>query len=679
MKYLSQSLMALVALIALSAGSLSAPEAGSDVSEGAERTLAPYFFVRGAPDGADDLPLKATSVEATVAGVIADVKVRQVYENKGAVPIEAVYVFPGSTRAAVHGLTMTIGERVIRAKVREREEARTAYEQAKAEGKSASLLEQQRPNVFQMNVANILPGDRIEVELCYTELIEPEEGVYAFVFPTVVGPRYSNRPAADAPPQSRWVVNPYLKPGEDNPPTFDLKVKLAAGLPLQDVACDTHRTDIAFDDPATARVTLAAAERAGNNRDFVLRYRLADGKIQEGLLLQKGESENTFLLMLQPPARVAPAQIPPREYIFIVDVSGSMHGFPLEVSKKLLADLIGSLNPTDRFNVLLFAGSSHWLAEQSLPGTRENLRRALGLIDSQEGGGGTELLPALHRALASPKSEGFSRSVIIATDGYVECEPEAFELIQQHLGQANLWAFGIGSAVNRHLIEGLARVGFGEVFVVTRPEEASAVARRFWEYVSTPVLTGIKIAAEGFDVRDIIPATVPDLFARRPVLVFGKWRGEARGQLVVTGSTGEGPYRKVVDVGTSTVATDLHALRYLWARRKIAELGDFQNLRHGAERMREITTLGLTYNLLTAHTSFIAIDELARNAEAPARTVKQPLPLPQGVSHLAVGGVPTSPEPETWAMLLVALLILGWTKRKAIWRRAVRVRPTGGE
>ncbi|MCC6355585.1 MAG: VWA domain-containing protein [Verrucomicrobiae bacterium] len=678
MKCISRSLAALSALMALSAASSAAPEPSWDASEGAERTLAPCFFVKGDPDDGDTMPLKATSVEATVAGVIADVKVRQIYENNGAAPIEAVYVFPGSTRAAVHGLTMTIGERVIRAQVRERQEARAAYETAKGAGKSSSLLEQQRPNVFQMNVANILPGDRIEVELCYTEVIEPEEGLYEFVFPTVVGPRYSNRAAEGAAPQSRWVANPYLRSGADNPSTFDLKVKLATGLPVQDVACDTHQTDIAFDDPATARISLAAAERAGNNRDFILRYRLAGGKVQEGLLLQKGEKENTFLLMLQPPVRVAQAQIPPREYLFIVDVSGSMRGFPLEVSKKLLADLIGSLNPTDLFNVLLFAGSSSCLAEQSLPGTPENLRRALGLIDSQDGGGGTELLPALKRAMALPKAEGFSRSVVIATDGYVECEPEAFELIQQHLGQANLWAFGIGSAVNRHLIEGLARVGFGEAFVVTRPDEAPTIARRFREYVSTPVLTGIKIAAEGFDVRDAIPATVPDLFAQRPVLVFGKWHGASKGRLVVTGTSGEGPFRKVVDVAASPVATDLHALRYLWARHKIAELGDFQNLRYGDERMREITTLGLTYNLLTAHTSFIAVDEVIRNTQAPATTVKQPLPLPQGVSHHAVGGVPTSPEPETWAMLLVALSILGWTQRKATGRRLAIAPPKGG-
>ncbi len=194
---------------------------GAERSEEGDRTLSPYFFVKSDDPSTDQLPLKATTVVADIAGVIADVKVTQVYRNEGRRALEAIYIFPASTRAAVYGMKMTIGERTITATIKKREEARAAYEQAKQEGRSASLLEQQRPNVFQMNVANILPGDEIKTELHYTELITPTSGTYEFVYPTVVGPRYSNQPANTAPPAERWSQNPYLHQGE--PPSLHLR------------------------------------------------------------------------------------------------------------------------------------------------------------------------------------------------------------------------------------------------------------------------------------------------------------------------------------------------------------------------------------------------------------------------------------------------------------------------
>jgi len=602
-----------------------------------DRTLSPYFFVKSDDPEVDQLPLKSTSVKAGISGVIADVTVTQVYKNEGKKPLEAIYVFPASTRAAVYGMKMTIGERTITAKIRKREEARREYEQAKQAGKSASLLEQHRPNVFQMNVANILPSDVITVELRYTELLVPTDAVYEFVYPTVVGPRYSNQPAAEAPSSEKWIENPYLHQGESPPYTFDITVNLAAGLPIQDVTCSSHKVNITYDGPAFSSIRLDESEEYGGNRDFLLKYRLAGGKIETGLLLFEGEDESFFLLMLQPPKRVSDLQIPPREYIFIVDVSGSMHGFPLNISKKLLKDLIGNLRPTDRFNVLLFAGGSKVMAEQSLPATPQNIRQAINLIDRQRGGGGTELLPALRRALSLPKTEGCSRSVVIATDGYVSVEEEAFDLIRNSLGNANMFAFGIGSSVNRHLIEGMARVGMGEPFVITRPGEAPREAKKFRKLVQSPVLTGIRIDFDRFEVYEVEPPSIPDVLADRPVIVFGKWRGTPEGMIQLQGITGDGPFVEKVDVaGVNPLETN-SALRYLWARHRIALLSDYNKLNPQDERVREVTNLGLSYNLLTAYTSFVAIDTLMRLQDGQAVTVKQPLPLPKGVSDYAVG------------------------------------------
>lgn len=603
----------------------------------AEKTLSPYFLVKSDDPETDQLPLKATSADVSIAGVIADVTVTQVYENKGTRTLEAIYVFPASTRAAVHGMKMTIGERTITAQIREREQARQEYEAAKKAGQSASLLEQQRPNVFQMNVANILPGDVIEVELRYTELLVPTDGVYEFVYPTVVGPRYSELPEENAPTYEQWVQNPYLHEGEAPPYKFGFKAAISAGMPIAQVVCPSHETNIAFSSPATADIQLASSENKGGNRDLILKYRLAGGQIETGLLLYKGETENFFLLMLQPPRRVTLESIPPREYVFIVDVSGSMRGFPLNTTKTLLQDLIGNLRPEDRFNVLLFAGGSRMFETRSVPATEANIARAVSFIDNQQGGGGTQLLPAMERALKLPAEGAVSRSLVAITDGYVRVETETFDLIRNHLGEANLFAFGIGSSVNRFLIKGMARVGMGEPFVVTKPEDAPATAARFRDYVQSPVLTNIGLDFNGFQVYDVEPPSIPDLLAERPLIVYGKWKGDPKGTIQVTGVTGNGRTYKA-DLNAAQFQPDsAHAgLRHLWARKRIHLLSDFQLVSKGSELAKEITQLGLEYNLLTAHTSFVAIDSQVR-ADGESTTVKQPLPLPQGVSDSAVG------------------------------------------
>jgi Ca-activated chloride channel family protein len=644
-----------------------------EAEDSADRTLSPYFFVHG--DGAtEQLPLKATDVKVSIAGVIADVTVTQRYRNDGSTPIEAEYVFPGSTRAAVHALTMTIGERRVVAQIREKKQARVEYDAAKAAGKSAALLEQHRPNVFKMSVANIMPGDVVDVELRYTELVVPTNSIYEFVYPTVVGPRYvSKAEHADPPaPRENWQSNPYLHAGEEPTSDFTLHAAINSGIPIKDTTSSSHRVHIAYRDAHRADVDLLEEPGNGGNRDFILRYQLAGGGIESGLMLYEDGGDKYFLAMVEPPKRVAPAQITARDYVFIVDVSGSMHGFPLEVTKALMRNLLGNLKPTDTFNVLLFSGDSAVLAPAPLPATPANLNRAITLMNQQSGGGGTELLPALQRAMNLPGSENRARSIVVVTDGYVSVETQAFDLIRNNLGNANVFAFGIGSSVNRFIIEGMAHVGQGEPFIVTNEDEADARAEQLRRYIQSPVLTKARLAAQGFDVYDVEPPGIPDVLAERPVIVFGKWRGERKGQLTLEGVAGDGKFRKTFDVSKAPSTKDNAALRYLWARSRIARLDDYQHLQDDPDRVQEITRLGLEYHLLTNYTSFLAVDQVVRNPRpADTQTVKQPLPMPQGVSDLAVGEfVPTSPEPELIALVGIAGAMAAWARRRKAKQRA---------
>ncbi|MEM7104776.1 MAG: VIT and VWA domain-containing protein [Bacteroidota bacterium] len=600
-----------------------------------DKTMSPYFMVYSETPNVDKMPLKSTSADVSIAGVIADVTVTQVYSNDGQNTLEAVYVFPGSTKAAVYGMEMSIGNRTIVAEVREKGKAKQAYNSAKAEGKRVSLLEQDRPNVFKMNVANILPGDEVKVVLRYTEMLIPEEGVYSFVYPTVVGPRYQSGMDKDP------VESPFLKEGQKPTYDFDINVNIQGGMRLADITSPTHNVKVQHTSLKTAEINLAAGPSSKGNRDYVLNYSLAGKMVDSGLLLYEHANENFFLMTVQPPKRVLADHIPVREYIFVVDVSGSMSGFPLEVSKKLLRNLITNLNPDDKFNVLFFAGTSGMVSENSLSATEENVEKALNILENLRGGGGTELLPALQKALDFPRStEALSRSIVVVTDGYVNVEKEAFDLIRNNLNASNLFVFGIGQSVNRHLLEGMARVGGGEAMVVIDEKMADGKAEKFRKYINSPVLTRINVTFEGFEAYDIEPTTVPDVMAERPVLVFGKYRGTPSGNITVTGFAGKEAFRKNYAVAEAVPSTQNAALRYLWARERIKLLDDFNRVDHNSNAKTEVTKIGLDYNLMTAYTSFIAIDnEVVSNGKQPV-AINQPLPLPSGVSSYAVGFSP---------------------------------------
>lgn len=622
----------LKALLMLSIMGLISTQLFANTGKG-EKTESPYFTVISEKPGLDRMPLKSTQAKVNITGVIADVIVTQTYKNEGKNTLEAIYTFPASSQAAIYAMEMTIGKRKIVAQIEEKNKARKQYEAAKSEGKRTSLLEQQRPNVFQMNVANILPGDLIQVSLKYTELLSPEAGTYKFVYPTVVGPRYSEKGSGN----DQFVNSPYTRSGDTPSYDFDIDVQLSTGMPIQHVASNSHKVKLSYPNASIANIDLDGAETKAGNRDFVLEYKLSGNKVESGLMLYEHGDENFFMLMVQPPKRVIKEEIPPREYIFIVDVSGSMRGFPLNLTKTLMRNLVVNLRPTDKFNVMVFSGSSGWMSDQSLPAIPANINKATHFIDGQYGGGGTRLLNAMQKAMNFPRAtDGLSRSFVVVTDGYIRVEKDVFDMIRNESDKANLFAFGIGSSVNRHLIEGMAHVGMSEPLIVMNQDGAEAEAEKFRQYINHPVLTDLKKSFNGFEAYDVEPVSIPDLLAERPLVIYGKYRGKAKGNITIKGKAGSKRYKKTFDVSSVQPQKSHAALRYLWARKRIQMLDDYSSVDHSNANKEAVTQLGLKYNLMTAYTSFLAIEE-NRVADGQFETVKQALPLPQGVPNSAVG------------------------------------------
>lgn len=637
-----------------------------------DKTYAPYFFVESNDPETESFPLKKTDVIVNINGVIAETYITQEYTNEGANPINAKYVFPCSTKAAVHGMTMTVGNQMVRAQIQKKEEAKETFETAKSEGKSASLLTQQAPNVFTMDVANIMPGDTISIELHYTELISPSEGIYQFLFPTVVGSRYVNVDKAKEEgtlpslKDTEWLSSPYLPNGETPDCEYNINVNLSTGVPITGLTSKSHKINIDWDDNSIAHISLSNPAEYAGNRDFILEYKLSGEKISSGITLSTGESENFFMLNIQPPAHYEPEEIVPREYIFVLDVSGSMNGYPLQTAKQLITNLVSDLDKEDCFNLILFCNDNELLSPKSLPATKKNINRALKLIDRQEGYGGTELNSAVQAALDLPKKENTARSIVIITDGYISGEQETFDIICGNMDDATFFPFGIGTSVNHYLIEGIANAGQGESFVVTDREDAGKTSDLFKTYMEAPLLTDIQITYEGFEAYHIEPVTPSTLYAQKPITLFGKWLGKPSGTVHITGKCGSKDFVADIPVSEDNIDNSNSALPYLWARKRVERLSDFGTYNDNEAIKEEVTRIGLTYSMATSYTSFVAVLETIRNPETESTDVEQPNPLPLQVSNLAIGsGYMVGSEPGVWGLMATAgvLVAIGFGKR----------------
>ncbi|MFN0110361.1 MAG: TonB family protein [Blastocatellia bacterium] len=596
-------------------------------------------------------PLKHTEVKTEISGSLARTTVTQEFQNPFNDKIEAVYVFPLSVNAAIDDMTMVVGDRIIKGKIKRREEARQIYQAAREAGQIASLLDQERPNIFTQSVANIAPGATVKVTISYVETLKYEDGAYEFVFPMVVGPRYIPQPSTQnsvqgiAPdtsqvpssvPDASRITLPITLEGTRAGHDISIEVKLDAGVPIDSLNTKAHEIEEQRVNAHAAIVRLKD-QNTIPNKDFVLRFDVAGKKIADAMMTHRGQSGGFFTLMLQPPERVTVADVSPKEIVFVLDTSGSMNGFPIEKAKEAMTLAIDGMNPQDTFNLITFAGDTHVLFPQPAPATRENLKRAQAFLASRQGSGGTEMMKAIKTALAPSNSQDHVRIVCFMTDGYVGNDMEIVGEIQKH-PNARVFAFGIGDSVNRFLLDKMAEQGRGEVEYVSLQDDGSAAAKRFHERVRNPLLTDIRVEWGGLPVADVYPKRIPDLFSAKPLVLNGRYTHGARGVVRLIGRVGAQTITRDIPVELPESQSEHDVLATLWARTRIDDLmsQDYSGIKNGnaKDEVKEaITQLGLEYRLMTQFTSFIAVEEMATTEGGQPRRVDVPVELPEGLKR----------------------------------------------
>lgn len=617
------------------------------------------------------LPLRHTSFDVMVVGTVAETTVMQRFENSLSETIEVVYTFPLPHDGAVDDYELRVGERRMRGEIHRRAKAQEIYDDAKQAGHTAGLLEQERPNVFTQRVANVAPGEIVEVSMHVVQPLRPERGRYELVLPTVVGPRYipgtptgtheGTGMLADthAVPDASKITPPVLPEGPSAPTGDDLEraakgvfrscadleieVSLDAGGPVTELGTTSHRVTV---EPDHLGALVRLDERfALLDRDFVLSWRRDAAEPRATLQAQPDDDgEGGWLtLTVQPPLAVDADQVPGRELVFVVDASGSMMGAPMDMAKATMRRFIGGLGPDDAFQVIRFSDTASGLGTELLPATDEHVEEALAFIDAIEGEGGTSMLNGIRAALDLPRQSDRLRYVVFLTDGYIGNEAEVFELVADRMGDARLFSLGVGSSVNRYLLDGMARMGRGAVTYVDLAQPIEPVVERIYDKLRQPALVDLSVEIEGLDVRELVPSKLPDLFVGEPVVLFGRYEGELRGRAVVRGRRGDETVELPVSLHTVR-DEDVDGVRSMWARERIDELELDPTLAWATQARRtrvteQVVELSLRHRVLTEHTAFVAVDRSrVVDGRSKGKTVVQGVELPSGVAHEAVWG-----------------------------------------
>jgi len=519
-----------------------------------------------------------------------------------------------------------------------REDARKVYEQAKIDGKTASLLDQQRPNIFTQSVANILPNDKIIVEISYVETLKYEDGQYEFAFPMTIAPRYS---PDSVKPDDASKITPTISPTRAGH-TISIEVNLNAGVPVEEIRSNSHEIETINLSSNSAKISLKDAETIPN-KDFILRYDVTGKRIEDAILTHRAEKDGFFTLILSPPDKFGIEDVTPKEIVFVLDSSGSMSGFPIEKAKEAINLSLEGLYPQDTFNLITFAGDTSILFDKPVPATQANIEKAREFLEKEGAGGGTEMMKAIRASLEPTDSQEHIRIVCFMTDGLVSNESEIIAEVQKH-PKARVFSFGIGNSVNHYLLDKIAQEGRGEAEYVSLKDDGSKSARKFYERIRTPLLTDVSVDWNGLPVTGVYPGRIGDLFSAKPVILHGRYSKAASGTIKLKGKVGGQDYVREIPVNLPESETQNNVLSTLWARTKVDDLlskslkydsgAEESYLDLKAKTKLDIIALSLKYNLLTEFTSFVAVEEKVRTVGGKPRKIVVPVEPTEGMKQL---------------------------------------------
>jgi len=643
-------LAVLVLLASLAAGALPVrAQAAQPLQPGpaaAEDAPIGLYFRDGEGGQVLEAPILNTEVAIAVNGMVARATVRQVFHNPSRRWLEGIYVFPLPERSAVDRMTLRIGERMVEGRIMEKAEAERAYQEAAANGQRASLVSGERPNVFVTAVANIGPGEDIAVEIGFQDAVAYENGIFALRFPMVVAPRYMPAPPRDhggevatapapqpdpvsatRPEEARDPFGPVHTDGKKHN-LLSLKVELDAGLPLASLRSLYHPVVIESGPDNRQTITLKD-EAVPADRDFVLEWAPeASAAPQAAVFAEQVGSDAHLLVMMVPPAETASAAVPaeplppaqPRELVFVIDTSGSMHGDSLDQAKAAVVAALKRLQPGDRFNVIQFNSVTHALFPAPVAADVGNVAMAWHYVSALQADGGTEMRPALELALADAPAEGFLQQVVFLTDGAVGNEDELFRLVAERLGAHRLFTVGIGSAPNSYFMRKAAEVGRGSFTHIGDLREVKSRMNAMLTKLEHPALTDIRVGwplSAGKRI-ELYPTPLPDLYAGEPVTFAVRLQGvdlsELDGQLLVTGNAAGGAWQQRLPLAELQSAPGVASV---WARAKLEQVEDglYRAVSDGGAAVdpaavrAQALALALEYRMVTRYTALVAIDE----------------------------------------------------------------------
>ena len=592
-----------------------------------------------------------SDVEITVSGITVRASLEQTFRNDGTEWVEGIYVFPLPDGAAVDRLRMRIGERIIEGEIHEKQKARARYKKAKAQGRRATLVNQQRANLFTTAVANIGPGETVSIEIEYLDTARYDEGMFSLRFPMTLTPRFIPGHATGDRKGSGWAADtdrvrdaslitpPVVTGSADH--TIALRAVIDAGLPLEFVASRYHPVTVAeVDDQYEVRF---AQTGVAMDHDVELIWRpIKDGTPRATLFSEVMDDQPHVLVMLVPPTDESAASVVlPRDLVFVIDTSGSMHGVSIEQAKRALHRAIDGLRPVDRFNVIQFNSVTQALYPDSVAADAANVTNARQYVEQLRANGGTQMRPALERALAARTGTSHLRQIIFITDGSVGNEAELYRVIERRLGNARLFTVGIGSAPNGWLMRKAAELGRGAYVFISALHEVDEKMGQLFHKLERPQVTDIRIEWPS-DLEAIpYPATVPDLYAGEPVVIKARLarRPRAGDQLVISGRSSSGDWGAELGLHSDQTSPGTAAL---WARAHIGALMDSERRGANATAVRKsIVDAALRYHLVSKYTSLVAVDKTpARPANAGISKDQVPNLLPHGQSQQAIFGFP---------------------------------------